>query len=187
MGLYLNVHKLKIYPQFYIYKKLILYRVDGVSMLLKAIFFVGLILFAIVSSFVSLPPGTQVTELLNLAFPFSNLLTNNVLNGVFFGALISLVAFLIKRNRNYTPPRPITTLDYQETLLNNDIKVDEISELTQIKGVGKKRALDLELAGVNSISDLAKRSPQHLSEKTGIPITQISKWIIEANKIKNSS
>jgi len=156
-------------------------------MLLKAIFFVGLILFAILSSFVSLPPGTQITESLNLAFQFSNLLTNNVLNGGFFGAILTLIAFLIKRNRSYTPPKPIITLDYHENLLNNDMKVDEISELTQIKGVGKKRALDLELAGVNSISDLAKRSAQHLSEKTGIPITQISKWIIEANKIKNAS
>jgi hypothetical protein len=155
-------------------------------MLLKGVFFAGLILFAIFSSFVSLPPGTQVTELLSLAFPFSELLTNNVLNGVFFGAVVTLIVFLIKRNRRYTPPKTLATLDYQG-FPGKNIKVGEISELTQIKGIGIKRAFDLKFAGVNSISDLAKRSPQHLSEKTGIPITQISKWIIEANKIKNSS
>ena len=57
--------------------------------------------------------------------------------------------------------------------------------MTEIKGIGPQRALELELAGVKTISDLAKRSPKHLAEKTGIPITQISKWIIEANKLKN--
>lgn len=155
-------------------------------MRLKGIFFVGLILFAILSSFVSLPPGTQVTESLSLAFPFSELLSNNVLNGVFFGAIVTLTVYLIEHNRRYTPPKSITTLDYQRDVLN-DIKVDETSELTQINGIGPKHAFDLEFAGVKSISDLAKRSPQHLSEKTGIPITQISKWIIEANEIKNSS
>ena len=62
----------------------------------------------------------------------------------------------------------------------------DISNLTEIKGVGSKRAKELERAGVKTTSDLAKRSPKHLSEKTGIPITQISKWIIEANNIIKS-
>lgn len=57
------------------------------------------------------------------------------------------------------------------------------STLTEIKGIGSRRAEELQLAGVKTIPDLAKRSPKHLSEKTGIPITQISKWITEANKL----
>ena len=57
-----------------------------------------------------------------------------------------------------------------------------LTNLTKIRGAGPKRALELELAGVKSVSDLAKRSPKKLAEKTGIPITQISKWINEANK-----
>ena len=57
------------------------------------------------------------------------------------------------------------------------------SNLTEIKGIGLKRAEELELAGIKTVTDLAKRSPQHLAEKTGIPITQISNWIIEANKL----
>ena len=57
------------------------------------------------------------------------------------------------------------------------------SNLIEIKGIGLKRAEELELAGIRTVTDLAKRSPQHLAEKTGIPITQISNWIIEANKL----
>jgi predicted flap endonuclease-1-like 5' DNA nuclease len=68
-------------------------------------------------------------------------------------------------------------------LLNEKPKLDASSNLTQIKGIGPKSAIELELAGVTTIADLAKRSPQHLAEKTGIPITRISKWIVEANKL----
>jgi cytosine/uracil/thiamine/allantoin permease len=44
----------------------------------------------------------------------------------------------------------------------------------------------LESAGVKTIADLAKRSPKYLAKKTGLPITQISSWIIEANKLQNT-
>ncbi len=57
--------------------------------------------------------------------------------------------------------------------------------MTKIKGIGPKRALELERAGVKSVSDLAKRSPKNLAEKTSIPLKQISKWIIEAKKQSN--
>ena len=82
-------------------------------------------------------------------------------------------------------PTTTSSLDYEiQNLLSKDQKSETGSNLTEIKGIGPQRALELELAGVKTISDLAKRSPKHLAEKTGIPITQISKWIIEANKLK---
>jgi predicted flap endonuclease-1-like 5' DNA nuclease len=68
-------------------------------------------------------------------------------------------------------------------LRKEDLKINISSNLTQIKGIGPKSAMELELAGVTTIADLAKRSPQHLAEKTGISITLISKWIVEANKL----
>lgn len=133
-----------------------------------------------------MPPGTKITEFLNPTFPFSDLLTNNLLNVVVFGAIVALIVFLVKSKRASSVPRPIPALDYEvEHLLNKDLKVNVVSELTKTKGIGEKHAFDLELAGIRSISDLAKRSPHHLSEKTGIPITQISSWTVEANKIKN--
>ena len=160
----------------------------GDSLLAKATFLVILALVALISSVISLPPGIQVTESMNLNFPFSDLLTNNLLNGVFFGSIVTLIVFLIKRPRVTTRPRATPILDPEvEHLLNKDYNVNVISELTKINGIGEKRAFDLELAGITSIADLAKRSPQNLSEKTGISITQISSWILEANKMKNKT
>jgi replicative superfamily II helicase len=60
----------------------------------------------------------------------------------------------------------------------------EFSSLMAIKGIGAKRAKELENAGIKNISDLAKCSPKYLAEKTGIPIVQISNWIIEANNLR---
>ena len=68
-----------------------------------------------------------------------------------------------------------------ESTSSNDQKVETQINLTAIKGVGPKRALELERAGVKTVSDLTKWSPKNLAEKTGIPIKQISKWINEAN------
>jgi len=73
--------------------------------------------------------------------------------------------------------------EIEKTLLDTVQESESISNLTEIMGIGSKRAEELELAGVKTVSDLAKRSPKHLAEKTGIPITKISKWIIEANKL----
>jgi predicted flap endonuclease-1-like 5' DNA nuclease len=74
--------------------------------------------------------------------------------------------------------------DSEKKLIEDQFQgIVSISSLTEIKGIGLKRAEELELAGIKTVTDLAKRSPQHLAEKTGIPITQISNWIIEANKL----
>ena len=157
-------------------------------MLVKAVFLTFLILFSLLSFFIDLPPGTLVTDTVNLPFSYSTLLTTNLLNGIFFGSIIGLAVFLAKRNTKPKIPKysPTTTssLDYAiENLLSKDQKSETGSNLTEIKGIGTKRAIELEFAGVKTLSDLAKRSPKHLAKKTGIPITQISKWIIEANKL----
>jgi len=153
-------------------------------MLVKALFAIVLIIFVALSFFVDLPPGTFVTNLLNFSSTQYTILTNNLLNGIVYGTIIALAAFLARRNikpksREYSSyeTRKSSSLDSDvEKLLGKE------SKLTELEGIGPKRAFELELAGVQTISDLAKRSPKHLAKKTGIPITQISKWIIEANK-----
>ena len=157
-------------------------------MLVKTVFLIFLILFSFLSFFIELPPGTLVTDTVNLSLPYSTLLTTNLLNGFFFGSIIGLAVFLARRNTKPKIPKysPTTTssLDYEiQNLLRKDQKSETGSNLTEIKGIGPKRAIELELAGVKTISDLANRSPKHLAKKTDIPITQISKWIIEANKL----
>jgi len=159
----------------------------GDLMLVKTVFLAFLILFSLLSFLIELPPGTLVTDTLNLSLPYSNLLTTNLLNGIFFGSIIGLSVFLVRKNTQTKIPKYSTTtssLDYGiENLFSKDQKSETEPNLTEIKGIGHKRAIELELAGVKTISDLAKRSPKHLAEKTGIPITQISKWILEANKL----
>jgi predicted flap endonuclease-1-like 5' DNA nuclease len=73
--------------------------------------------------------------------------------------------------------------EIDKTLIDPVQESETTSNLIEIKGIGSKRAKELEIAGVKTISDLAKCSSAHLSEKTGIPISQISNWIIESNKL----
>ena len=162
----------------------------------KAFFAMGLILLFFVSFIVDLPPGTLVTNWLNVSSIDFPLLTNNLINGFFYGGIIGIIVFLLKsgerskkgRFQSYSM-RGYSDLDKDiESLARdaNDYQESNIvSDLMEIKGIGKKRAIDLMFAGVRSVSDLSKRSPKHLSRKTGIPIKTISKWIISANKIMN--
>ena len=73
--------------------------------------------------------------------------------------------------------------EFADSLIDSVNEVENVSNLVEINGIGSKRAKELELAGVKSISDLAKCSPKQLSEKTGIPISKISNWIVEANEL----
>lgn len=155
-------------------------------MFVKAIFVIFFVLFILISFFIDLPPGSFVTETLNLSITNSELITTNIFNGIFFATIIGLVAYVSRRKTKPTLSYTSKTLstDYDiEKLLTEKPKLDASSNLTQIKGIGPKSAIELELAGVTTIADLAKRSPQHLAEKTGIPITRVSKWIVEANKL----
>ena len=78
----------------------------------------------------------------------------------------------------------INVNDGIETKLINPVQESEnTSNLVEIKGIGLKRAKELESVGVKTISDLAECSPSDLSEKTGISIMQISNWIIESNNL----
>ena len=156
-------------------------------MLGKVVFLIFFVLFSLVSFFVDLPPGSLVTNAVDFSFPYSSVLTTNLLNGVFFGFIMGLVIFLVRRKSKSKIPKysqsTVSRVDRQiESLRDKGEKVEIAPDLTRIKGIGPRRALELELAGVRTVSDLATRSPQHLSEKTGIPIVLISKWIVEANK-----
>jgi hypothetical protein len=57
------------------------------------------------------------------------------------------------------------------------------SDLTAIKGIGKKRAEELVLVGIKNVSDLANSSSKLLSSKTGISEKIILKWLIQAKEL----
>jgi hypothetical protein len=56
-------------------------------------------------------------------------------------------------------------------------------DLTEIKGIGPKRAEILALSGVNNVSDLAKSSVFALSSKSGISEKFLLQWIKQAKEL----
>ena len=82
---------------------------------------------------------------------------------------------------------PFERLIKSEKIANQDQSTTRKSNLIEINGIGSKTAKKLEKAGIKTVPDLAKRSPKHLSEKTGVSLALVCKWIIEANKITEQS
>jgi predicted flap endonuclease-1-like 5' DNA nuclease len=56
-------------------------------------------------------------------------------------------------------------------------------ELTQIKGIGEKRAMQLKILGINNANDLAKASVKTISQQLKISPKTVKKWIQNANKL----
>ena len=55
--------------------------------------------------------------------------------------------------------------------------------MTDIKGIGPARAGQLEEIGIKTVKDLARASPEEISEKIGVPAKESSKWIEEASRM----
>ena len=145
------------------------------------VFVICFALFTLISLVIDLPPGTYVHEWFDIPTSDYSSLINGVVNGVIYGIIVWLVFSLAKMGRKKEPVKP--------RLLEKAIEVKEPKEpkppvdLTEIKGIGSKRAEELKAAGVKTVSDLAKRSAKNLSEKTGIPLKNISEWIVQANEM----
>jgi len=56
-------------------------------------------------------------------------------------------------------------------------------ELTQVKGIGEKRATQLKALGINSVEDLAKASAKTIAKKLQISPKITKKWIASAKKL----
>jgi len=145
------------------------------------VFVICFVLFTLISLVIELPPGTYMHGWFNIPESDYSPLINGVVNGVIYGIIVWLVFSLAKMGRKKEPVKP--------PLLEKAIEVKEPKEskppmaLTEIKGIGPKRAEELKAAGVKTVADLAKRSAKNLSEKTGIPLKNISEWIVQANEM----
>lgn len=64
-----------------------------------------------------------------------------------------------------------------------EVKAVTPIDLTEIKGIGAKRAEKLKAIGVNTVQDLARFSPEELSEKTDISKKLLSNWIEQAREL----
>jgi predicted flap endonuclease-1-like 5' DNA nuclease len=58
-----------------------------------------------------------------------------------------------------------------------------IIELTQVKGIGEKRAAQLKVIGVNSVNELAKASAEDIATKLKISPKIVEKWIAGAEEL----
>ena len=146
------------------------------------VFVISFVLFTLISLAVDLPPGIYVHEWFDIAASEYSSLINGIVNGVVYGVMIWLIFSLAKMGRKKEPTRV-----ERARLLEEEVKEPKkpklLKDLTEIKGIGPKRAEELKAVGVKTVSDLAKRSAKNLSEKTGISIKTISRWIVQANEM----
>ena len=85
--------------------------------------------------------------------------------------------------------RNVSTIEITLTRIppekKNEVPSTPSTELTNIEGIGAKRAESLQSHGVHSVQDLAKLDPEELSEKLQISEKRVSKWVEEAKQILN--
>jgi predicted flap endonuclease-1-like 5' DNA nuclease len=56
-------------------------------------------------------------------------------------------------------------------------------DLTQVKGIGEKRATQLKALGINSVDDLAKASAKTVAKKLKISPKTVNKWVASAKQL----
>ena len=56
-------------------------------------------------------------------------------------------------------------------------------ELTQVKGIGRKRALQLKALGIHSVDDLSKASAKTVAKNLKISPKIVKKWVASAKKL----
>ncbi len=59
-------------------------------------------------------------------------------------------------------------------------------DLTQVKGIGEKRAAQLKALGINSVDELANASPETIAEKLKISPKIVEKWVAGAKGLKSA-
>ncbi len=60
--------------------------------------------------------------------------------------------------------------------------VEYLNDLTQVKGIGKRRAAQLKALGVETVASLSTCSPEDLAEKLKVSPKRTTRWIAEARR-----
>ncbi len=148
------------------------------------VFIIVFVLLTVISLVIDLPPGIWIHDWFNVPASEYSSLINALVNGVIYGIIIWLCFSLAKIGRKKESVKlSVLEEEVRELLESEPREPKRPIELTDIKGIGPENARKLKTAGVNTVSDLAKRSAKNLSEKTGISIKIISKWIVRANEM----
>ncbi|RLI42367.1 hypothetical protein DRO59_04345 [Candidatus Bathyarchaeota archaeon] len=84
-----------------------------------------------------------------------------------------------------TPAPPTTVTETPTVTERAEVTVETAPtvELTQVKGIGPKRAEQLKSLGINSIKDLAEASAKNLATKLEISPKITRRWIENAKKL----
>jgi predicted flap endonuclease-1-like 5' DNA nuclease len=87
------------------------------------------------------------------------------------------------------PPTPPTVTEVvEEEKTETAIEAaPTVVELTEVKGIGEKRAKQLKALGINSVEDLAKASAKDLAVKLKISPKITGKWVRNAKKLVEKS
>ena len=93
-----------------------------------------------------------------------------------------------------TPAIPETTVTVEQPTVAetpaNTIAPQEVNEpsielaLTQVSGIGGKRATQLKALGINTVDDLAKASAEDIAKNLKVSPKIVAKWITGAKQLK---
>jgi predicted flap endonuclease-1-like 5' DNA nuclease len=83
------------------------------------------------------------------------------------------------------PPPPTITETFEEKVA--ETAVPAWTPLTEVKGIGEKRAEQLKALGINNVEELAKASAKELASKLKISPKITQRWIENAKKLTEKS
>jgi predicted flap endonuclease-1-like 5' DNA nuclease len=78
---------------------------------------------------------------------------------------------------------PQATVPQKPAITMETPAMTEALELTQVKGIGEKRAAQLKALGINSVEDLAKASATAIARRLQISPKITKKWIASAKEL----
>ncbi len=84
-------------------------------------------------------------------------------------------------------PTVPTTITEEKTEILTEAAPTTVAALTEVKGIGEKRAEQLKTLGINSIEDLAQASAKDLAAKLKISPKITGRWIENAKKLAEKS
>jgi len=84
-------------------------------------------------------------------------------------------------------PSPVTEVMKEEKVETVLEVTPQKMELTEVKGIGEKRAQQLKALGISSVEDLAKASATDIAEKLKISPKITGKWIENAKTLAEKS
>jgi predicted flap endonuclease-1-like 5' DNA nuclease len=73
-------------------------------------------------------------------------------------------------------------VEVNKEIINSDPSISTM-KLTQVKGIGEKRASQLKALGINSVDDLFKASEETVAKKLKISPRIVEKWIENAKEL----